>query len=176
MSREEHRIQVSIARYLKVALTENTIFFAVPNGGHLVAKEKTTAAGKRKRFSAAAVKLKAEGQTNGVADLIVIDQDPFPGGGSRVIGLEVKTARGRQSRDQKTWAQNASLAGVRYYIVRSIEDVAAALEREGVTLRARPSTVPGRLYDAGNCQGAEYRGHTGIRTRKPGARYRNKAA
>lgn len=147
MSQEEHRIQVSIADYLKIALTESTIFFAVPNGGHLVAKEKITAAGKKKRVSPAAMKLKREGLQNGVADIIVIDQDPFPAGGSRVIALEVKAAKGRQSEDQKAWAQKASKAGVAYYVVRSIEDAAAALKAEGVTLRAIPSALPGKLYD-----------------------------
>ena len=148
MSAAEHQIQVSIARYLDVALTEDTIFFAVPNGGHLAAKEKTIALGKKKRFSPAALKLKREGMKNGVADIVVIDRFPFPAGGSRVIALEVKAPRGTQSDDQKTWAQKASRAGVRYHVVRSIEDVAAALKGEGVRLRAIPSTTPGRLYES----------------------------
>lgn len=148
MSQEEHRIQVSIARYLDVALTDATIYFAVPNGAHLVAKEKTTAGGRKKRVSPAALKLKREGLKNGVADLIVIDGDAaFGVKHSRVIGLEVKAPSGVQSENQKTWAQKASRAGVRYYVVRSIEDVAAALAAEGVPLRAIPSTALGRLYD-----------------------------
>jgi hypothetical protein len=148
MKHEEHAIQVAIADFLRVALPETAIFFAVPNGAELKGKSYDKGGGKTGRYSPAAERLKREGLTPGVADLIVIDADPFPGGGSRVIGLEVKSAKGRPSEDQKEWAQKAQKAGVRYYVVRSIEDAARALASEGVRLRAIPSTVPGRLYQS----------------------------
>jgi hypothetical protein len=148
VSREEHIIQCAIARYLEIALPQTALFFAVPNGAHLAAKEIPSAGGKSKRFSAAAAKLKREGLKPGVADIIVIDAMTLMGEtDSRVIALEVKAPNGRQSTEQKEWAQKASGCGVRYYVVKSVEDVAAALDREGVRLRARPSKVPGRLYD-----------------------------
>lgn len=155
MKHEEHAIQVAIADFLRVALPETAIFFAVPNGAHLHAS-------KRGGVNLAAIRMKREGMTPGVADLIVID-GVFDLGGritpgspnnlimpaaSRVIGLEVKSAKGKPSPDQKAWAQKAQKAGARYHVVRSIEDAARALASEGVRLRAIPSTVPGRLYQS----------------------------
>lgn len=146
MKHDEHPIQVSIADFLRVALPETAIFFAVPNGAELKAKTFDKGGGQKGRVSFAAIRLQREGLTKGVADIIVIDDDLT--GGSLVIGLEVKSATGRQSDDQKKWAQKAQKAGVRYHVVRSIEDAARALASEGVRLRAIPSTMPGRLYQA----------------------------
>lgn len=144
MSEREHPIQVAIKQYLDVALPPGAIYFAVPNGGHLVAKERKSKAGKTFRLSLAAIKLKREGMKNGVADLIVIDPRP---GGPCVIGLEVKTERGVLSADQKAWRHSFEDTGARYAIVRSMEDAAAALTEFGVKLRAIPSSAPGRLYE-----------------------------
>lgn len=126
----EHFIQCAIADFLKIALPASALSFAVPNGGD--------------RNKIVAAKLKREGVVSGVADLIVIDRR---GDGSRVIGLEVKAPKGTVSPLQKIWAKHLEQSGGVYYVVRSIEDVAAALEAEGVRLMARPSTTPGRLYD-----------------------------
>jgi hypothetical protein len=144
MSEREHPIQVSIKQFLDVALPPGAIYFAVPNGGHLVAKERKSKAGKTFRLSLAAIKLKREGMKNGVADLIVIDPRPD---GPCVIGLEVKTTDGRPSQDQKDWRRDFEAAGGLYAIARSMEDAAAALTEFGVKLRAIPSSAPGRLYE-----------------------------
>lgn len=141
MTDREHPIQVSIVRYLDVALPDGAIYFAVPNGGHLAAKTDK----RGKRFSFAALKLIREGLQKGVADVIVIDPSPC-GQYSRVVGLEVKTEDGRQNADQKDWERMLKAAGGQYYVVRSMEDAAAALAAAGVRLRAIPSTAPGRLY------------------------------
>lgn len=147
MSANEHAIHVSIARFLEIALPAGAIFYAVPNGGHLDAKVYTDAAGKRRRHSPAAYKLKREGLKAGVADLII--QDPVEGSPwARVIGLEVKAEAGRQNPNQKDWAAEFTAANGRYFIVRSVEDAAAALQAAGVKLRAVPSSKPGRLYES----------------------------
>lgn len=144
MSKNEHLIQVSIVRFLDVALPAGALYFAVPNGGHLVAKERTGTSGKTFRVSAAALKLKREGQKNGVADIIVIDPRAA---GPCVIGLEVKAPKGALSEHQKAWRVSLQSAGGHYAVVRSIEEAAAALQGYGVRLRAMPSTAPGRLYE-----------------------------
>ena len=141
MTDREHPIQVSIVRFLDVALPVDATYFAVPNGGHLAAKTDK----RGKRFSFAAIKLIREGLKKGVSDLLVIDPSPC-GSYSRVVGLEVKTEDGRQSADQKDWDRTLKAAGGRYYVVRSMEDAAAALVDAGVKLRAIPSTAPGRIY------------------------------
>lgn len=78
--------------------------FAVPNGGSRNVKE---AAG-----------LKAEGVVAGVADILLT----VPRGGFGALGLEFKTATGRQSPAQKAWQAAFEAAGNKYAIVRSIDE------------------------------------------------------
>jgi hypothetical protein len=52
----------------------------------------------------------------GVPDIIAIK-------GGQFIGLEVKTATGRLSADQKTFEAYSKQAGAQYHVVRSINDV-----------------------------------------------------
>lgn len=146
MKHDEHPIQVSIADFLRVALPETAIFFAVPNGAELKAKTFDKGGGRKGRVSFAAIRLQREGMTKGVYDLVV--NDALPNGATLVVYLEVKTEVGRLSKEQKEWAQKAQKANARTHVVRSIEDAARALASEGVRLRAIPSTMPGRLYQA----------------------------
>lgn len=125
----EHFAQCAIAAYLDVALPPEALFFAVPNGGY--------------RAKAVAAKLKAEGVKAGVADIIVVVKDDL---GLNVIGLETKAGKGRTSKAQETFCDRLESLGGSYYVVRTIEDVAAALHNAGVRLRVIPSTTPGRLY------------------------------
>lgn len=53
---------------------------------------------------------------SGLPDIIVIRDGWF-------IGLEVKTKKGRQSKNQKEFQEKLEEAGGEYYVVRSIEDV-----------------------------------------------------
>lgn len=48
----------------------------------------------------------------------------------RFVGIEVKTATGRQSKDQKNWQRNCERAGGLYIIARSVDDVEAALRED----------------------------------------------
>lgn len=52
----------------------------------------------------------------GVPDIIVVRDGQF-------IGLEVKSATGRQSEDQKYFEENVKKAGGAYHLVRSLDDV-----------------------------------------------------
>lgn len=46
----------------------------------------------------------------------------------RCIGLEVKTAKGRQSEQQKQWEKRFNTQGFEYYIVRNNDDVIKIIE------------------------------------------------
>ena len=47
--------------------------------------------------------------------------------GGHLYGLEVKTPDGKPSKEQLEWGRNIEKAGGSFFIVRSIEDVLAAL-------------------------------------------------
>ena len=122
MKHEEHNIQVQIVGWLRANLCRSAIFFAVPNGG-----SRATKVGKNgKTFSLEAVRMKKEGVTSGVADIMVLSQDGPP------IGLEVKTQRGRQSKNQKWWQGELEAVGGKYFIVRSVDDVVSAMKEVGL--------------------------------------------
>jgi hypothetical protein len=121
----EHQIQCAVARYLDLALdgVPNCIWWAVPNGGF--------------RDVRTASKLKAEGVKPGVSDIMVL-------WGGRLICIELKTAKGRQSPEQKQWADSATCAGAAYYVARSVEQVEEFLDAAGLPLRARTKSAVGR--------------------------------
>lgn len=99
MRQEEHNIQVAIVQYLRLRGFE---VFAIPNGG--------------RRDAVTGAKLKAEGVTAGVADMIIL----LPIG--NVLFVEVKTAKGRQSPAQKAFQERVESLGFNYVIWRSIDD------------------------------------------------------
>lgn len=141
MNHAESQIQISIAGYLAVALKGlPATFFAVPNGGKRASKVDRDG----RRYSPEAGRMRAEGVRAGVADIIVMTGEPLR---SLKIGLEVKAPKGVVSKDQKEWRTDFERAGGIYFVVRSIDDVAEALVKVGVPIRARPSTRPGCLYD-----------------------------
>ena len=98
MKHPEHDIQTDIIQYLRL----NRIFvFSVPNGG--LRNLKTAAF------------LKKEGATAGVSDLIVLLR-------GEAIFVEVKTAKGRQTPEQKKFQEAVELLGFRYLLWRSLDD------------------------------------------------------
>ena len=121
----EHQIQCAVARFLDLALDgiPNCIWWAVPNGGF--------------RDVRTASKLKAEGVKPGVSDIMIL-------WGGRLICIELKTAKGRQSPEQKQWADDATMAGAAYYVARSVEQVEEFLSTAGLPLRARTKSAAGR--------------------------------
>lgn len=52
----------------------------------------------------------------GMCDLWVIYK-------GRLIELEIKTGKARQTKDQKRWEEIITEAGFEYYVIRSIEDL-----------------------------------------------------
>lgn len=80
-----------------------------------------------------AIRLKKEGVTAGVADVLVIsDIEP------RIVALETKTEKGKQSTSQVWWQAEAEKAGVSYHIVRSVEDVKNIISNFGLIKKRKP--------------------------------------
>ena len=108
MRQEEHLIQCAIVKWFYYAYPayRGGYLFAVPNGGH--------------RNIQTAARLKAEGVTSGVADLLLL----VPKRGYHGLCIEVKTPVGRQSENQKNWQRIIEAQGYRYEVVRSLDDFA----------------------------------------------------
>lgn len=117
MNQEEHNIQAACVRWFNLQWPEyRGLLFAIPNGG---ARSKATAG-----------KLKAEGVVPGVADLILMkphfrqgvyfsDMIPLD---SYALCIEMKTAKGRQSPEQKEWQAKVEGEGYRYAVCRSLDE------------------------------------------------------
>lgn len=61
-------------------------------------------------------RLKAMGMVAGVSDLVFFAPD------GQVFAIEVKTDTGRQQPVQKDWQRKVESVGIKYVIVRSVED------------------------------------------------------
>ena len=59
----------------------------------------------------------------GVADILGVLKD----GSGRMLAIEVKTPKGRQSADQKLFEKRLTMLGGVYILARSVEDVSAIL-------------------------------------------------
>lgn len=97
MGQKESNIQSAIIDYLEL----KKHFFWRNNSGALQTKN-----GHFVRFGA-----------KGSPDILVLTE------GGYLVQLEVKTAKGRQSKEQKEWQKRSEELGAEYYVVRSIEDV-----------------------------------------------------
>lgn len=99
-SEEEHRIQRACVRWFNLKHRKlKGRLFAVPNGG--------------KRDARTAAKLKEEGVVAGVADLILLVPNRFYG----ALLIEMKTAKGKQSKSQIDWEQIITSKGEYKYVV-----------------------------------------------------------
>ena len=110
MNQEEHNIQSACVRWFNLQWPQyRGLLFAVPNGG---ARSKATAG-----------KLKAEGVVAGVSDLILLV--PFIQECVQYFNglcIEMKTAKGRQSPDQKEWEDKVRGQGYEYKVIRSLDE------------------------------------------------------
>lgn len=99
---KEHDLQVIMVKWFRLIyprLEKN--IFAVPNGGQ--------------RIKSHAVKLKKEGVTAGVSDLIFCLR-------GNVYFIEVKTEKGKQSKDQKKFEEMILNEDLKYFVVRSLNE------------------------------------------------------
>lgn len=111
----ETDIQSAIIRYLTILENQGKLFFNRTNNIPPVNKDhKGNVVGFRRL---------PVGAKKGIPDIWVILQ-------GRTIGLEVKTATGRQSKEQKEIEERFKKNGAEYYIVRSLEDVEKILRGE----------------------------------------------
>lgn len=104
----ESRLQSACVRWARLQYPVcRTLLFAVPNGYYTTASQARIA--------------KAEGLVSGVADLILLHpscDDSYAG-----LCIEMKTAKGRQSENQKIFQQAVKEQGLYYYaVVRSFEE------------------------------------------------------
>lgn len=120
MRHREHELQVASVRWFRLQYPEYApLLFAVPNGG---ARDKREGA-----------RLKAEGVTAGVADLLLLlprVKHDAEGGTYYVPALciEMKTDTGRQQATQRAWQSAVESEGYKYIVVRSLDEFIQELE------------------------------------------------
>ena len=110
----EARLQASLIAWIRWCAPQ-TMVFAIPNGGL--------------RGKAEAARLRWTGTLAGIPDLAVL----APGG--RVFFLEVKTADGRLSTEQREMFDRFVALGIDAAVVRSIADVRQAFHVWGISTR-----------------------------------------
>jgi hypothetical protein len=115
----EAEIQRAIVAALRVALPSGAI---VHHSGH----EQRGGDARAKLAQAIGVGM---GVHPGFADLVIVSE-------GRVAFLEVKTAKGRLSGDQKAFRDIIRAQGLPYAVVRSIDDALCALGSHGFEIRA----------------------------------------
>lgn len=98
----EHKLQVALCDYLRIAGRPDLHWFAVPNGGH--------------RHIAEASRLKAEGVRSGTPDLCFMLPD------GKVAWLEMKTAKGTLGPAQKEFRDIAKRLGHYWGLARSVDE------------------------------------------------------
>ena len=105
MRNVEHNIQVSCVQWFRYAHSSlSPLLFAVPNGGQ--------------RNVIVAAKLKAEGVLAGVSDLLLL----VPNNDYHALCIEMKSAKGRQTENQKAWQKEVEKQGYKYAVCRSLDE------------------------------------------------------
>ncbi len=108
----EWRLQIQVCDYLRVAYPD-LLWWSCPNGGFILDQR-------------IVAKLKATGLRPGVPDLAFLLE------GGRVGFIEMKTATGRVSDDQKAFMAAAFERGAGVAVCRSLDDVVSTLTKWGV--------------------------------------------
>lgn len=102
---EEHRLQVACVSWFRFQYPKlRNILFAVPNGG--------------RRDAVTGGKLKEEGVTSGVSDLILLKSNRFYG----ALCIEMKKPGKYQFPEQKEWQKEAEANGAKYVVCKSLDD------------------------------------------------------
>lgn len=117
INRAEEALQIQIVEFLDWALPEPLRFWHTPNQR-----------GTRKAWEVAL--LAALGVKPGIGDILI-------GGWRTLIWIEVKTPTGTLSKSQKDWRDWCHQVGIPWFLCRSLEDVADALESLQIRLKAR---------------------------------------
>lgn len=102
---DEHKIQCACVRWFRLKHSKlRKILFAIPNGG--------------RRDAVTGAKLKEEGATSGVSDLILLRSNRFYG----ALCVEMKKPGGYQSSAQKEWQKEVEAIGNKYIVCRSLDE------------------------------------------------------
>lgn len=102
---DEHKIQCVCVRWFRLKYPKlRNILFAIPNGG--------------RRDAVTGAKLKEEGATSGVSDLILLRSNRFYG----ALAIEMKKPGGYQSPAQKEWQREVEAMGNKYVVCRSLDE------------------------------------------------------
>ena len=115
--RPEDTLQILTCNYLDKALPRDICWTALEHAGQLTPYQ-------------GAVR-KKKGVRSGLPDLQFLYR-------GRSMAIELKTATGRQSENQKQYAAEFVASGGFYQVARSIAEVAEFLGRNGVPLRFQP--------------------------------------
>ena len=111
---EEHCIQAALFKWAKYASAKHPglkLMFAIPNGG---ARDAITDA-----------MLKREGVKPGVPDIFL----PMPVGNFHGLFIELKTAKGRPSLQQREWLTNLSNYGYAAVLCRGLNEALDTITR-----------------------------------------------
>lgn len=110
-SSPEHDFQVAAIQWFRLQYPElRDVLFAVPNGS---VRDKITGA-----------RLKAEGVTPGVSDLLLLKPNRFYG----CLAIEMKTPKGRQSDSQKEWQKHIEAQGNKYVVCHDMDEFQAEVK------------------------------------------------
>ncbi len=124
MNHVEQNFHIAVAQYLDLALPPEYPWTTIGHGG-----------GGKVRGGI----LKAMGLKAGFPDIMILAPSFISQASSRFIGLELKTARGRLSSEQKHVHSLILFVGGFVHICRSLAEVEGALRAEMIPLRAKMS-------------------------------------
>lgn len=111
MRQEESRLQRMCVTWFRIQYPKLALLlFAVPNGGSRNAIE--------------AARMKGEGVTAGVADLLLL----VSGNGFHGLAIEMKVGRNRQTDKQLAWQGAVEAQGYRYIVCRSFDEFRQAIQ------------------------------------------------
>lgn len=117
MKHAEHVLQTSCVRVFRGTYPKYAgLLFAIPNGAKL--------AGNALQRAKAWKRLEAEGARPGVADLFLA----VPSGKYAGLFVEMKTATGRQTAQQKEFQRDIQAAGYGYVVPRTLEEFITAVK------------------------------------------------
>lgn len=117
----EFRLHCVVADFLRVALSPEVLWFAIPNG--------------EKRSKITGARLKRMGVRPGVADLMI---SWHVGGQIRVLWCELKALKGGSlSPEQRRFRFDAENTGHDFYVCHSLSEVESVLRSCGCPLKAR---------------------------------------
>jgi hypothetical protein len=121
----EAQVQKAVVAHLQLRCRPDVVWWHTPNGGY--------------RFKITAALLKALGVIPGVPDLIFICPQLVSVVSiaevqtmSRVLGLELKTRKGKLTSHQNAFAARMRRAGAAYETANNIDDAIAILEQYGI--------------------------------------------